>query len=103
MWSGCCERNWSCSSECFDTVCKMQGGRQQSKHSVPVISLKSLMFRRCDSRSEGAVILPGGERIVLFKCCFSICFNVLVVSPKRAVDAFIQLLVSNDSLLPGLV
>lgn len=27
-WCSCCERNWSCYTMCFDTVCKMQGGRQ---------------------------------------------------------------------------
>lgn len=36
----CCERNWSCYALRFDTVYKRQGGRQQTTHSMPAISLK---------------------------------------------------------------
>lgn len=60
-WCSCWEGNWSCYTVCFDAVCKMQGGRQETKHSMPVISLKLPMFQRCGSPSQWAVIAPQQE------------------------------------------
>lgn len=68
---GCCERNWGCYRPCLDTVCKMQGGRQQTKHSVLVISLKGAMCA-LSSAAQGAGI-PFSQEI---RCCRVISWSI---------------------------
>lgn len=102
-WCSCCERNWSCYSLCFDTVWETQGGRQQSKHSTPVIPWKSLPFQHGHFPSWGAVTAPpAGDAIVwillfnLFWCCL---LNILCRAWSFSPVFFFFLICFNDSLL----
>lgn len=57
---GCCERNWSCYTPCFDTVCKGQDGRPSTRHSTLGISLQGPM-RELSGLGRGLASLSSEE------------------------------------------